>query len=317
MIKQPPITVVSRPQGKASRKRNVKKSSSSGRLSSPKGKARPRRKKKKERSWSLPRWTYYLAMGGVAALILIGFYYFFIEPYSYRWKPCYGMKAYGVCLPYGFSIHGFDISHHQGQIDWGELQRLQKAPFPVRFVFMKASEGGDFSDTAFVRNFDEARRHGFVRGAYHFYNPKTDALRQADFFIRSVKLEPGDLPPVLDIEVRGEDERKLRTDLSIWLRRIEQYYKVKPILYTSYKFKTRYLSDSLFNSYPYWIAHYYVDSVEYDGPWRFWQHTDMGKLPGIREKVDLNVFNGSMEELLQLTIPYPDTIQKPQSISEK
>ena len=182
---------------------------------------------------------------------------------------------------------------------------------------MKASEGGDFSDTAFVRNFDEARRHGFVRGAYHFYNPKTDALRQADFFIRSVKLEPGDLPPVLDIEVRGEDERKLRTDLSIWLRRIEQYYKVKPILYTSYKFKTRYLSDSLFNSYPYWIAHYYVDSVEYDGPWRFWQHTDMGKLPGIREKVDLNVFNGSMEELLQLTIPYPDTIQKPQSISEK
>ncbi len=47
MIKQPPITVVSRPQGKASRKRNVKKSSSSGRPSSPKGKARPRRKKKK------------------------------------------------------------------------------------------------------------------------------------------------------------------------------------------------------------------------------------------------------------------------------
>ena len=38
-----------------------------------------------------------------------------------------------------------------------------------------------------------ARQHGFIRGAYHFYNPKTDASRQADFFIRSVKLEPGDL----------------------------------------------------------------------------------------------------------------------------
>lgn len=58
---------------------------------------------------------------------------------------------------------------------------------------------------------------------------------------------------------------KLRRDLKIWLRRIENYYKVKPILYTSYKFKTRYLNDSVFNSYPYWIAHYYVDSVEYQG----------------------------------------------------
>ena len=302
MVKQPPIMVVNQSEGRTPRRRPARKPASSGRTSSS-GKRKTRPGRKKKRKWNLPSWAYYVMMGGVAALILIGFYYFFIEPYSYRWKPCYGMKAYGVCLPYGFGIHGFDISHHQGHIDWNELQQLQNAPFPVRFVFMKASEGGDFSDTAFVRNFDEARRHGFIRGAYHFYNPKTDALRQADFFIRSVKLEPGDLPPVLDIEVKGEDEGQLRNDLLVWLRRIEHYYKVKPILYTSYKFKTRYLNDSLFNSYPYWIAHYYVDSVEYKGQWRFWQHTDKGKLPGIRENVDLNVFNGSMEELLQLTIP--------------
>ena len=213
------------------------------------------------------------------------------------------MKAYGVCLPYGFEVHGFDVSHHQGQIDWNELQKTQAAPFPVRFVFMKASEGGDFSDTAFIHNFDEARKHGFIRGAYHFYNPKTDASRQADFFIRSVKLESGDLPPVLDIEVRGEDEKKLRRDLKVWLDKIEDYYRVKPILYTSYKFKTRYLNDSVFNSYPYWIAHYYADSVEYKGQWRFWQHTDVGRLPGIREDVDLNVFNGTLDELKRMTIP--------------
>lgn len=307
MVKQPPITVVNQSE-KAPRKRTTKKTSASRRSSSSKKKIQPKKKKKEERRRNLPAWIYYTIMGGMAALVLIGFYYLFIQPYSYRWKPCYGMKAYGVCLPYGFDIHGFDISHHQGQIDWGELQKLQTAPFPVRFVFMKASEGGDFSDTAFVRNFNEARKHGFIRGAYHFYNPKTDALRQAEFFIRSVKLEPGDLPPVLDIEVKGEDEKKLRNDLRIWLQRIEQYYKIKPILYTSYKFKTRYLNDSLFNSYPYWIAHYYVDSVEYKGQWRFWQHTDIGQLPGIHEDVDLNVFNGSLEELRRMTIPFPDTI---------
>ena len=73
--------------------------------------------------------------------------------------------------------------------------------------------------------------------------------------------------------------------------KIEQHYKVKPILYTSYKFKTRYLNDSVFCHLPYWIAHYYVDSVEYKGQWRFWQYTDAGTLPGIREQVDLNVFD--------------------------
>ncbi len=295
--------MVNQTETKTVKKKAVrKKQSSSGK------KSRSGRRKKKGKQWQLPVWVYYVMTGMVAALILTGFYYMFIQPYSYRWKPCYGMKAYGVCLPYGFSIHGFDISHHQGRIDWSELQKAQNAPFPVRFVFMKASEGGDFNDTAFAHNFDEARKHGFIRGAYHFYNPRTDALRQADFFIRSVKLEAGDLPPVLDIEVKGEDEEKLRNDLRIWLQRTEQYYGVKPILYTSYKFKTRYLNDSLFNSYPYWIAHYYVDSVEYRGQWSFWQHTDVGKLPGIRENVDLNVFNGSMEELLGLTIPARDGI---------
>ena len=254
----------------------------------------------------MPGWLQYVAMGSVAALFVIGFYYFFIRPYAYRWKPCYGTKAYGVCLPAGYSVHGFDISHHQGDINWKELQKVQNAPFPVRFVFMKASEGGDFSDTTFIRNFDRARQYGFIRGAYHFFNPNTDAARQADFFIRSVKLEPGDLPPVLDIEKVGDNELELRKGVKTWLRLIERHYRVKPILYASYKFKERYLNDSIFNTYPYWIAHYYVDSVRYEGEWKFWQHTDGGTLPGIREQVDLNVFNGTLDELKRMTI-LPDS----------
>lgn len=282
--------------------RGAKAKNTVRRPNSSSGKKRKGRKKKTVRRWKIPMWLYYVLIGSAAALFVICFYYFFIRPYSYRWKPCYGSKAYGVCLPASFEVHGFDISHHQGDIDWDILQQTQHTPFPIRFVFMKASEGGDFSDTTFIRNFDLARKHGFIRGAYHFYNPQTDAIRQADFFIRSVKLEQGDLPPVLDIERVGSDERGLRKNLKIWLDRIEKHYHVKPILYASYKFKKRYLSDSTFNAYPYWIAHYYADSVQYQGEWKFWQHTDVGQLPGIKEKVDLNVFNGSMEELKRLTL---------------
>ena len=259
-------------------------------------------KKMVSKKWEVPTWMYYLLMGVMVVAFIAVFYYFFIRPYAYRWKPCYGLKGYGVCMPHGYKVHGIDISHYQGEIDWKMLAQTRQSQFPIRFVFMKATEGGDFADEKFIANFDSAKANGFIRGAYHFYNPKTEANKQADFFIRSVKLEAGDLPPVLDIEKKGRNMNKLRDDLMIWLQRIEKHYGVKPIIYTSYKFKTRYLNDSVFNSYPYWIAHYYVDSVEYIGDWAFWQHHDAGTLPGIDEQVDLNIFNGSIQQLDSLRI---------------
>ena len=262
-----------------------------------------KRKAKKVIQKEIPAWVRYLLYVLVIVVFVSGFYFFFIRPYAYRWKPCYGLKGYGICMPAGYRVHGIDVSHYQGDIDWKMLGQTRQGQFPIQFIFMKATEGGDYTDDRFAANFDSARVHGFVRGAYHFYNPKTDANKQADFFIQSVKLEPGDLPPVLDIEKKGKDMKKLQADLKVWLRKVENHYGVKPIIYASYKFKTRYLNDSVFNTYPYWIAHYYVDSVRYEGDWKFWQHTDVGTLPGIEEKVDLNVFNGSSTDLQKLLLP--------------
>ena len=261
-----------------------------------------KRKGKQKIKKEMPAWCRYLFAMLIVVVFVSGFYYFFIRPYAYRWKPCYGLKGYGVCMPYGYKIHGIDISHYQGEVDWKRLKQTRQGQFPVQFIFMKATEGGDYSDDKFIANFDSAKVHGFIRGAYHFYNPKTDANKQADFFINSVKLEPGDLPPVLDIEKKGRDVKKLQQDLKIWLRKVESHYGVKPIIYASYKFKTKYLNDSVFDSYPYWIAHYYVDSVRYQGEWKFWQHTDVGTLPGIEDKVDLNIFNGSFSDLKGLLL---------------
>ena len=93
-----------------------------------------------------------------------------------------------------------------------------------------------------------------------------------------------------------------------WLDIVEKHYQVKPIIYTYYKFKMKYLNDSIFDQYPYWIAHYYVDSVEYQGRWKFWQHTDVGKLPGIKGHVDFDIYNGSYYDLRQMTIGSMETI---------
>ena len=242
----------------------------------------------------------FTSIGAVA--ILTFFYYFFIRPYSYRWKPCYGFKGYGVCLPVNYKVHGIDVSHHQGEIDWEAVKATDKQEYPIRFVFMKATEGGDHKDRLFADNFRQAREVGLVRGAYHFYNPNTDPIRQADFFISQVKLETGDLAPVLDIERKPRSKAQLQADLVKFLNRLEQHYGVKPIIYTSYKYRLHYLDTPELSSYPLWIAHYYVDALSYDGPWQFWQHTDYGTIPGIEENVDLNVFNGSWNDLLRYTL---------------
>ena len=251
----------------------------------------------------LPQWARLSLLVAAMVCLSLGFYALYIRPFAYRWKPCYGQKGYGVCLPCRYAVHGIDVSHHQGTIDWEAVGRCRESEFPICFAFVKATEGGDYSDHCFRNNFEQARKHGLIRGAYHYYLPQTDSLKQADFFIRNVQLESGDLPPVLDVEVAGKrKDGEWRQGVKLWLERVEQHYGVKPILYTSYKFKKRYLSDSIFNIYPYWIAHYYVDSVRYEGRWAFWQHTDAGDVPGIRKTVDLNVFNGSLEKLMKMTI---------------
>ena len=262
-----------------------------------------KQEKAKGKEFVMPVWMRNMLALCIILVFAAGFYYFFIRPYAYRWKPCYGSKGYGVCMPCDYEVHGIDISHYQGVINWKQLAQTHAGEFPIRFIFMKATEGGDHSDHTFLQHFDSARKYNFIRGAYHFFRPHTDARKQADFFIRNVNLLSGDLPPVLDVEDRGKrSKEELQRAVKTWLDDVEAHYGVKPILYTSYKFKMRYLDNPVFDAYPYWIAHYYVDSVCYKGRWHFWQHTDVGTVPGVEEEVDLDVFNGTLEQLDSLRL---------------
>ena len=249
----------------------------------------------------MPGWAWWIGGGAVVVAYVYFFYYIFIGPFGFRWRALYGDISY----PEGYEIHGIDISHHQGTIDWQELKDkglIDK--FPVRFIMIKATEGATQVDENFADNFYQAREYGFTRGAYHFYSVHSSARDQARFFIRKVKLENGDLPPVLDVEhkPKNQSDSAFKASVKEWLDIVEHHYGVKPILYTYYKFKTQYLSDPVFDDYPYWIAHYYVDSVEYKGNWKFWQHTDVGRLPGIKGNVDFDIYNGSFYDLRKLTI---------------
>lgn len=247
-----------------------------------------------------PRWAWWIGGTAVILLYVFLFYHFFVGPTGFRWRALYGDAEY----PEGYEIHGIDISHYQGKIDWEQLKNAMIKGCPVRFVIIKSTEGSSRLDENFRENFNQARDFGFIRGVYHFWSNKSTAREQAYYFLDQVHLTDGDLPPVLDIEHKPADKsvEDFQRDVLTWLHIVEDKYHVKPIIYTYYKFKEQYLSAPVFEDYPYWIAHYYVDKVQYKGKWKFWQHTDVGKLPGIKGYVDFNIYNGSYYELKQLCI---------------
>ena len=247
-----------------------------------------------------PRWAWWI--GGIAIILVYiwVFYYFFVSPTGFRWRALYGDAEY----PEGYEIHGIDISHYQGEIDWEQLKNAMIEGCPVRFVIIKSTEGASRLDDHFRENFNQVRDYGFIRGVYHFWSNKSSAREQAYYFLDKVHLTEGDLPPVLDIEHKPADKSvdDFQRDVLTWLHIVEDKYHAKPIIYTYYKFKEKYLSAPVFDDYPYWIAHYYVDKVQYQGKWKFWQHTDAGKLPGIKGYVDFNIYNGSFYDLRKLCI---------------
>lgn len=251
-----------------------------------------------------PRWTWWVGGIGVVSVYIWLFYYFFVSPTGFRWRALYGEANY----PDGYEIHGVDISHYQGDIDWDDLRNAMIEGRPIRFIMIKATEGSSRVDEKFNDNFYMAREYGYIRGAYHFWSNKSTAREQAYFFLDKVRLEDGDLPPVLDVEHKPKDQsvEDFQRDILTWLHVVEDKYHVKPIIYTYYKFKEKYLNAPVFDDYPYWIAHYYVDKVEYKGEWKFWQHTDVGRLPGIKGYVDFNIYNGSYYDLKKLTIGSQD-----------
>lgn len=210
---------------------------------------------------------------------------------------------FGIEIPNNYSIHGIDVSKYQRVIDWTSVKAMEVDDVRLSFAFIKATEGNVNEDRFFKRNWKRARLAELTRGAYHFFIATKSGKTQAENFISSVDLEPGDLPPVIDIEQSyGVAVPKLRERLREWLLTIENFYGVRPIIYTNVDFYQRYL-DEEFDDYPLWVAHYiHRGKPRIYRDWHFWQYSETGTVNGIVSKVDFNVFNGdtmAFRELLK------------------
>ena len=206
---------------------------------------------------------------------------------------------------YADKTFGMDLSHYQRleDIKWDSLS-IGNGAIPIEFVVLRATMGNRSADKHFDEFWKLSKKHNLVRGAYHFYRADEDPVMQANNFLANVKLESGDLPPVLDIEKipKRKSTKELVADLKIWCKIVEETYGEKPIIYTYYHYYKDFLKDE-FNGYPIWLANYNdVPQPSPDADWKIWQFTEKGIVKGINTKVDLNVFNGNSWSLNRLTL---------------
>jgi len=197
---------------------------------------------------------------------------------------------------------GLDVSEYQGKINWVDVDTLE-SKYPVHFVFIRATVGNDRLDKQFDQNWLGAKKNKLIRGAYHYYRPNENSLEQAELFIKTVTLRKGDLPPVLDIEKlpKNQSVERLKIGLKRWLKRVEEHYKVKPIIYTGESYYDDFLKEE-FSDYLFWIANYnfYRENMEED--WLFWQFTEKASVSGVKGSVDVNIYNGDLQQLQFITI---------------
>lgn len=196
----------------------------------------------------------------------------------------------------GASIRGVDVSTFNGDVFWAGI------PWgAIQFAYVRATEGNGIVDGRFRANWLALASTSIPRGAYHFYLPSSSPAAQARFFLAHVTVEPGDLPPALDVELvarGGAIDAATQADILTWLEIVERGTNRKPVLYIPLAMTAG--LDRKFAAYPLWFPHFSAVTPTPPPPWNrvtVWQFSPAGRLRGVGGPIDLNRFNGTSAEL--------------------
>lgn len=219
-------------------------------------------------------------------------------------------------------VLGIDTSKWQGLFDFSKAKAKG-----VKWVIFKGSDVGSATKAGFVdeqafNSYRNAKANGLLVGAYHWMDASRDGEYQARYYLDNVynKMEL-DMPPVLDVEepdgIKNKAEYIKQT--KIWLDIVEAETGRVPMVYTANWYLSQFNKKliSFFEKYPLWVAYYAnVPEPVLPYPWKkytIWQYASNASYPnytgtggnsrdwGSQDSsgLDMNYFNGSMNELLE------------------
>lgn len=228
------------------------------------------------------------------------------QPINMRVRSVALLLAFGLFLhtsradsipPTAATTPGIDVSSFQGTVNWSAVAAGGEA-----FAIARANDGTSFVDPDFQQNWQGISSAGLVRGAYEFFEPSQDADTQAALFLSTVGgFGPGDLPPILDVEITGgQSSAVLDAEIGQWASDVRTATGLNPIIYTSAGFWNGLVAGSSFST-DLWIANVGVSSPNVPTPywsdWQIWQYSFNGSVSGVQGAADLNEFNGSLADL--------------------
>jgi GH25 family lysozyme M1 (1,4-beta-N-acetylmuramidase) len=213
---------------------------------------------------------------------------------------------------------GLDVSSWNGAIKWASV-----ASSGYRFAFGKATEGTKYVDASYAANRNGSEAAGLAFGAYHFARPAggslggvtASAVAQADHFLAVAAPQPGELPPVLDLETTGNlSKTRLLAWTLAWLEEVYARTGVDPFVYTSPLFWSKSVGNSTAAAMigtRLWIAHWttgskpQVPAQNWNGSgWTFWQWSNCVSVKGIKHCADADRMNGTNPVSVTIN-PYP------------
>ncbi|MBR8836433.1 MAG: peptidoglycan-binding protein [Stigonema ocellatum SAG 48.90 = DSM 106950] len=214
-------------------------------------------------------------------------------------------------------IKGVDIAEFSEQVNW---QKMKAEGF--QFAYARVLYGTVRMDLNFHTYWTALKQNNIIRGAYLFFRPSDDLNTQVRLFAQAVDMEPGDLPPSVDLEFE-----KNRNDIDIhWsslstaasidlvetlLKSVERTTGYKPIIYANSDFWIHQMGNtSRFSNagYDLWIANYNNNPNQPNQLFGGWKvhtfHQYLGdQKSSFTQDVDYNTFNGNLDRLKAETVP--------------
>ena len=249
-------------------------------------------------------------------------------------------------------ILGIDVCHWDTNINWGTLKSKG-----VEFVFIKATQGNYLTDPMLNQYCADANKAGLIVGLYHWCDPIISASSQAAYFLKQTSGLTYQMAS-MDVEQQWADWSEWskhnitkilsRNQISENGRQTAETVKNainKPVVvYSSSWFINEYspVAVNWMKDYPLWFAHYPYkagrtsatwESFANDNKpkiaapslptgitqWTFWQFTgDKFVLPGADSALDVNYYNGTLDDLKKMlgiktetdTRPAPPTTEE-------
>lgn len=174
---------------------------------------------------------------------------------------------------------------------------------------------GDRVDKKYAERKIEAKKRGYKWGAYHL-GKAGDPIKQADFFLETVKPDRDDLL-ALDLESTDATKDMSFVDARVFIKRILEKTGRYPIVYANNlvtkAITEQFGEDEVFKRTPLWYARFKSSVTDFPkGRWQtytLWQFSSeinckaddrnscLYTVPGTEYDMDVDVFNGTIEEL--------------------